>query len=56
MEVAGYAADAKVLKSEHVLVGRQEGYSFFHEAFFDYADRHAPTPQPGPATPGAAPC
>jgi hypothetical protein len=26
------------------------------EAFFDYADRHAPAPQPGPATPGAAPC
>lgn len=37
VEVAGYAADARVLESEHVLVERQEGYSFFHEAFFDYA-------------------
>lgn len=37
VEVAGYAADAKVLESEHVLVERTGGYSFFHETFFDYA-------------------
>jgi len=37
IEVAGYGADARVLESEHVLVQRTEGYSFFHEAFFDYA-------------------
>jgi hypothetical protein len=37
VEVAGYAADARVLESEHVLVERTEGYLFFHEAFFDYA-------------------
>lgn len=37
VEVAGYAADAKVLESEHVLVERAGGYSFFHETFFDYA-------------------
>lgn len=36
IEVAGYAADARVLESEHVLVERKEGYAFFHEAFFDY--------------------
>jgi hypothetical protein len=37
VEVAGHASDAKVLESEHVLVERTDGYSFFHEAFFDYA-------------------
>lgn len=37
VEIAGYAADARVLESEHVLVERTEGYAFFHETFFDYA-------------------
>ncbi len=37
VEAAGYAVDARVLESEHVLVDRQGSFSFFHEAFFDYA-------------------
>lgn len=37
IEVAGYDDDADVLKSEHVLVEWTDGYSFFHETFFDYA-------------------
>ena len=31
------ASDAEVLASEHVLVHVEQRYTFFHEAFFDYA-------------------
>jgi hypothetical protein len=37
VETAGYAVDARILESEHVVVERLGGFAFFHEAFFDHA-------------------
>jgi hypothetical protein len=39
-----------------VLEQMRQLYGTTLEAFFSYADRNAPTLQPGPGTPGASPC
>jgi hypothetical protein len=49
-QLRGAWADAKVLEQMRQLDGTTL------EAFFDYADRNTPAPQPGPAAPGITPC